>query len=249
MLEGIYFQFPKLGFVLFFFLACEALCPLRSNPLYYPHTPRFGDVGVKPKLWIWVAKWAMIILLIIALMSPVRDKELRYEGEGRYDILLVLDPASLTPALLTDVRRFIDKRSTDPIALWVPSASEIKIPLTEDHAALQRILDDVVPEERGKNPDRSIGRFFNPSAGRETWAVVFSDRPETVLPALPKGVELSLSPPGDIRGWIETLHTHHPGIKPVAGRRYVDYYYFFPLFGGFMAMLLYLYGRNQKGLR
>ena len=92
MLEGIYFQFPKLSFILFFFLACEALCPLRSNPIYFPRNTLFGTQESKPPLWMWVAKWAMISFFIVALMSPVREvkeeaKELKEKAQKKLEEL------------------------------------------------------------------------------------------------------------------------------------------------------------------
>lgn len=249
MLDGIYFQFPKLGFLLFFFLACETLCPLRSNPLYFPNTAKFGEVGVKPSLWMWISKWAMIILFIIALMSPVRDKEIAYSGGGGYDILFILDPAMIDAALTAQVSALIDKRPDDAIALWVPGISEVIVPLTYEHNVLKSILSHVSKDEKRGVIDTSIRRFFNVSRERAKWVVIISRDPKLFVSSLPKGVESSIAPINNLPGWFNTLHRDHPALIRPEEHLYVNYYYIYPLFVGFMAMLVYLYGRNQKGLK
>lgn len=249
MLEGIYFQFPKLGFLLFFFLACETLCPLRSNPLYFPNTAKFGEVGVKPALWMWISKWAMIILFIIALMSPVSDKEIAYSGGGGYDILFVLEPAMIDTTLIAQVSALIDKRPDDAIALWVPGKSEVIVPLTYEHDVLKSILAHVSKDENRGVVNTSIRRFFNVSQERAKWAVIISRDPKTFVSSLPSGVESSIAPKNGLRTWIESIHRDHPVLIRQHEHRYVDYFYIYPLFFGFLAMLAYLYGRNQKGLK
>jgi len=249
MLEGIYFQFPKLGFLLFFFMACEALCPLRTNALYFPGTMRFGEVGVKPALWMWILKWAMIGLFIVAVMSPVRDKEITYQGGGGYDILLILDPAAIDERLKERVNTFVEKRPNDAIALWVPGESEVSVPLTYDHAALASILSQISRDKTARRPEPDSVRYFKTASGRVKWSVVFSDDPDLFIPSLPVGTAVSIAPERNFSRWIDAIHRDHPPISRMYERRYVDYYYLYPLFLGFIAMLGYLYGRNQKGLK
>lgn len=247
MFEGIYFQFPKLGFVFFFFLACEALCPLRSNPLYFPRAPMFGEVGVKSPLWLWIAKWAMIICFVIALMSPVRDRDI--SADTGYDILLVLDPSIIGPEVISRTAAFIDRRPTDRIALWVPERPEVVVPLTREHAAVKSILSQLSAQPADKNVTRQISRFFTTSAEGRGWVLILSDKPETFVYALPVGVPSSIIDVKRESGWVEKSDRDHPPYALMPSRRYFDYYYIFPLFLGFLAMLAYLYGRNQKGIK
>jgi len=48
---------------------------------------------------------------------------------------------------------------------------------------------------------------------------------------------------------FENLDDAHPTILIRGLMKYYEYYYFYPLFASFLFMLLYLYGRNQKGMR
>lgn len=246
MFDGVYFQFPKLGFLLFFFLACEALCPLRSNPLYFPRTAMFGEVGVKSPIWLWIAKWGMIAFLIVALMSPVRDHKVLHHGNG-WDILLIIDPALTSSNITNQITSFIDQRPDERIALWIPDNTII--PLTYDHKALKSIL---LQKDKGKatvKVDRQISRFFATSNEGRGLTVIFSEKPKTFVYALPIGIQTSVIAPISDPDWGQKLNRDYPPYFLQTAYRYFDYYYVFPLFLGFLSMLAYLFGRNQKGLK
>lgn len=243
MFEGVYFQFPKLGFILFFFLACEALCPLRSNPIYFPNLPFFNDDETKPPLWMWVAKWLMISMLIVSIMSPVRD--IPQENRG-YDILIALDPGSITPQSIERIRTFVEHRSADRIAMYVPYASPVMIPLSTDHSRIDSILAQLQPESVSDQITRDIGRFFTTSEEGRGWIVILSEDHKGWVRSLPVGFEMStIDPTSD---WVDETDRSHPPFVVMATRKYFEYFYIYPLFIGFLAMLAYLYGRNQKGL-
>lgn len=246
MFEGITFQFPKLVFVFFFFLACEALCPLRANPVYFPRTALFGAVGVKSPLWLWIAKWAMIIFLVIALMSPVREREI--PPESGYDILLVIDPAIAGPLLGEQAKAFVERRPMDRIALWVPGTSEVIIPLTREHEVVKSVLSDLSADQSEVQVTRQISRFFTTSHEGRGWALILSDKPKSFVYSLPVGVQTSLIDVKEGEQWVDKSDRAHPPFTVRSAYRYFDYYYVYPLFLGFAAMLAYLYGRNQKGI-
>jgi Ca-activated chloride channel family protein len=243
MLEGITFQFPKLSFILFFFLACEALCPLRTNAIYFPHNVLFGNEESKPPLWMWVAKWAMISFFIVALMSPVR--EIKEEAQG-YDILLAIDPQSISPQIIKETQSFIEKRQNDRFALYIPAVSPVMIPLSDDHEALIKILSQLTLQNSDEKVTREIERFFSTTSEGRGWAIILSEEPTKLVRSLPVGVEVSVIEPNE--HWVEVSNRSHPPFGVIAVEKYFEYYYIYPLFLGFLAMLLYLYGRNQKGL-
>ncbi|MDD2368603.1 MAG: hypothetical protein PHQ90_04815 [Sulfuricurvum sp.] len=246
MFDEVYFQFSKLGFLLFFFLACEALCPLRSNPLYFPRTAMFSDVGVKPPLWIWIAKWAMISFLIVALMSPVRDLQMPRHGGG-WDILLILDPSSNESEVRAEVSSFIDRRPDERIALWIPP--DTVVPMTYEHDVLKSILMQTSKQDVSESVQRTFGRFFATSEEGKGLAVIVSNKPDTFVKSLPTGVQTALVSPLKDRDWIDTISRKFPSYKLQATHRYFEYYYIYPLFLAFLFLLAYLYGRNQKGIK
>lgn len=243
MFEGIYFQFPKLSFILFFFLACEALCPLRLNPIYFPRMAFFGADETKPPLWMWIAKWAMISFFIVALMSPVR--EIKEERQG-YDILLVIDPDSIDVHMKEDIRSFIQRRPYDRFALYVPEETAAIVPMTSDHDTLEKIVSQLSHGKAAQPVTREIERFFSTTSEGRGWAIVLSKHPEDLVRSLPVGIEVSVIERNAY--WMETNDRSHPPFVQISERKYFEYFYIYPLFLGFLSMLVYLYGRNQKGL-
>lgn len=246
MFEGLYFQFPKLGFILFFFLACEALCPLRANALYFPRTPFFGEVGVKSSLALWILKWAMITFLIIALMSPVRDHP-HVRGDVGKDILLILDPKLSTTEVPKQIAAFVNHRPNERLALWIPENTIV--PLTHEHEILNSVLLQSRNNSSEAKVDRRIERFFATSKEGKKWILIFTNRPKSFIEALPEGIQTAIVTPDEEPDWEKILGRSNPPFRLEPSRRYFDYYYIYPLFLGFMAMLAYLYGRNQKGLK
>jgi len=248
MFEGVFFQFPKLGFILFFFLACEALCPLRSTPIYFTRPHLFSQAGVRRPFWIWLSKWTMIAFLIVAVMSPVREQKI-VEERG-YDIVMVLDPVSIDTKLLAEVRAFILNHPKDRIALWIPEEKEVTVPLTYEHEALASILSQLpMPSVFSKKISGDIGRFLTTSSPERKWIVLLSDEPERFASLLPQEDVVSVIAPGNQTYWAHELERKTLPYQIRSASHYFEYYYIYPLFIGFLAMLVYLYGRNQKGLK
>jgi len=241
MFEGVYFEFPKLSFLLFVFLACENLCPLRIPMLYFPHIERFSGVGVKSPAWMWIAKWLMIAFLIVAIMSPVREipQTPRFEG---YATLIVVD--RVDEDVRNNIKRFIALRPHDKIALYLPET--IKIPLTFDHTALLKMVNQLPDISQSSSVDYTIKDFLINE--KYPWIVIVSPHPKAFIHSLPPQIERSIAP---VQGWEQWMASEDKNHKPLPIRLpppALEYFYFYPLFLAFLAMVVYLYGRNQKGV-
>lgn len=239
MFEGFYFEFPKLIFLLFIFMGCANLCPLRTQMLYFPHISRFGTARIKSPAWMWISKWLMIVFLVLAVMSPVKEvkKMPRFEG---YNTLIVAD--SPDEKMRAKIASFIELRSSDTIALYVPDS--IKIPLTQDHEALLSILRQL-PTMPHTRIDYTIKDFL--SAQGRPWIVIFSDHPTSFVHSIPTQIETSVLPQKQWSKWMQKSNSEHPVIPMISENTPLDYLYFYPLFFGFISMLVYLFGRNQRG--
>ncbi len=166
MFDGLYFEFPKLVFVLFFYLACDALCKMRLPSIYFPHTQRFGDATAGVSRLLWFLKWLGITMLVIALMSPVKDAQIQAKPQQGYDIALVLDASHSMKAQGFDgsdaalnrfevvqriVKDFIRKRESDNLGVVVFGAySFIASPLTYDRNILSRVVEQLYIGMAGK---------------------------------------------------------------------------------------------------
>lgn len=156
MFEGLYFELPKLIFLIFFFIACEALCKMRLASIYFPHTQRFANSSVSSSKLLFLLKWLGIVMLILALMSPVKDETYELDPKHGYEIALILDASQsmqaegfdtsnanlnrfdVVKSIVTD---FITQRKNDNIGLVVfGEYSFIASPLTYDENILNRIV-------------------------------------------------------------------------------------------------------------
>jgi len=156
MFDGIYFEFPKIAFVIFFFIACETLCKMKLPSIYFPHASQFMKSNVSASKLLFFLKWLGIIMLILALMSPVKDEPYELKPKEGHEIALILDASESMKTRGFDphnpgatrfdvvkeiVKDFINKRKNDNIGLVVfGEYAFIASPLTYDEHILSRIV-------------------------------------------------------------------------------------------------------------
>jgi len=166
MFDGLYFEFPKLAFVLFFYLACDALCKMRLPAIYFPHAGQFVKETAGSSTLLWFLKWLGITMLVVALMSPVKDAQVEVKPDQGYDIALVLDASQSMRAGgfdPTDPQRnrfdvvqeivsdFINSRGSDNLGVVVfGEYSFIASPLTYDKHILSRVVEQLFIGMAGK---------------------------------------------------------------------------------------------------
>ncbi|WP_345987367.1 VWA domain-containing protein [Sulfurimonas sp. HSL1-2] len=309
MFEGIFFEFPKVISFLFIFLACEALCRLRHQGFYFPHLAAFAAVTLKPSFWLWLLKWASILLLLVALMSPVKEQVYQPVSAPGYAISLVVDASasmrngdfdpddrtrSRFEAVQEILQAFVAQRSSDSVGLVVFGTHTFTAaPPTSDMGMLSKIigqlyvgiagkytalyeamargivsLHDVQSTEKivvvltdGRNtPGAPVGSDVVGGValkdGVRLYAVVVGDAPEDA-PAAQESVLKTLTAESggayftarnttslaDVYAQIDALEKS-PQRPPVLIVK--EYYYVYPLFAGFMTLLLYVYLRNRR---
>jgi len=166
MFDGIYFEFPKLFFVIFFFIACETLCKMKLPSIYFPHASRFMKSNVAVSKLLFFLKWLAITMMILALMSPVKDEPYELAPKQGHEIALILDAsgsmqergfdpenpaASRFDVVKSIVKDFIKKRTNDNMGLVVfGSYSFIASPLTYDKHILSGIVSQLEVGMAGK---------------------------------------------------------------------------------------------------
>jgi len=166
MFDGLYFEFPKLLFVLLFFIACAFLCKMKLPSIYFPHATQFMKSNVVASKLLFFLKWLTIVMMILALMSPVKDEPYVLKPKHGHEIALILDTsgsmkergfdptnlaASRFDVVKSIVKDFINKRENDNIGLVVfGSYSFIASPLTYDKHILSRIVSQLEVGIAGK---------------------------------------------------------------------------------------------------
>lgn len=241
MFDGIYFEYPKLSFLLFAFLACANLCPLRRESIYFPHLTHFQEVGVKSPAWMWISKWVMIASLICSIMSPVKDIEepTRYEG---YATLLAVD--TMTPKKIEQIKTWIALRPHDSFALYLPPL--YKIPMTHDHEAFLSMVDQIPKNTQIQPINTSTKSFF--LSEKNGLILIFADDPNAFVHSLPTQIEHSVIPHEGWKQWMIKMSAEYEPIAYLPRHPMREHFFIYPLFLALMAMIAYLYGRNQKGL-
>ncbi len=166
MFDGLYFEFPRLFFLIFFFVTCETLCRMKLPSLYFPHAQQFMNKSVSASKLLFFLKWVGITMLIFSLMSPVKDEPYELEPKHGHEIALILDASESMQARNFDeqnpgisrfrvvkliVQDFIKKRENDNMGLVVFGAySFIASPLTYDEHILSRIVSQLQVGMAGK---------------------------------------------------------------------------------------------------
>ena len=306
MFDGLYFEFPKIAFVIGFYIACETLCKLRLDSIYFPHVKQFVKQTMVESKLLFLLKWLAIVMLIVALMSPVKDEQIDLDpGEG-YDIALVLDVSQSMAAQGFDMNNplksrfdvvreivddFVKTRKNDNIGLVVfGKYSFVASPLTYDKQILSRILDQLYIGMAGKFTAlyEALAQSVNllsHSKAKSKVAILLTDGFNTPGGKIPLDVAIDLAKKkgvkvypigiggrGEFNARVLNKIAKETGGKAFGAQNaeqlkevykiidklekseiererftYKKYYYMYPLFIAFLALLVFVYLRNKKG--
>ncbi|RLA69674.1 MAG: VWA domain-containing protein [Epsilonproteobacteria bacterium] len=306
MFEGIYFEFPKVASLFFIFLACESLCKMKLPALYFPHTAQFMKQTVSQSKLLLLLKWFGITMLVVALMSPVRDEAVELEPTEGYDIALVLDASQSMSAQGFDpddrrknrfdvvqemVTKFIHERQADSLGVVVfGKYSFIASPLTYDKHIIEGVVGQLYIGMAGKFTAlyeamaQSVNLLSN-SKGTSKIAIILTDGHNTPGGKIPLDIAIDLAKKEGVKVYTIGIGTQREyngalldhistetGGKAFGAQTaeqlqavykeidrlekseiereqysYKQYYYLYPLFLGFFALLGYVYFRNKKG--
>lgn len=166
MFDGLYFEHPSVALFILFFILCASVCKMRLPSIYFPHTAQFMQASVNASKLLMFLKWLGIIMLIVSLMSPVKDEPYELEPKDGYEIALILDASQSMQAKGFDktnrdltrfdvvkgiVSDFIASRKNDNIGIVVfGSYSFIASPLTYDANILRGIVSNLYIGMAGK---------------------------------------------------------------------------------------------------
>ncbi|MFA5233966.1 MAG: VWA domain-containing protein [Sulfurimonas sp.] len=139
---------------------------MRLTSIYFPHTAEFLKSSVSASKTLLFLKWLGIVMMILALMSPIKDVPYELEPKEGYEIALILDASESMKAQGFDTKNeqltrfdvvkeivgdFVSQRKNDNIGLVVFGAfSFIASPLTYDENILNKILSQLYIGIAGK---------------------------------------------------------------------------------------------------
>ncbi len=242
MFDGLYFEFPKIIFVIFFYIACATLCRLKLPAIYFPHTRGLVHEAAGPSTLLFLLKWLGIVMLVLALMSPVKDDAIDVEPTKGYDIALVLDASQSMSARGFDtynpmfnrfdavqsiVGDFIKQRTSDNIGVVVfGKYSFVAAPLTYDQKILKQVVDQLYIGIAGKFTAlyEAIAQSVNlmkDSKAKSKIAIVLTDGHNTPGGKVPLEIALELAKKENVK--IYTIGIGGPNeyngalLKVIAG--------------------------------
>ncbi len=156
MFDGLYFEYSLFSLLIVPFIVCDYFCKMRLPSIYFPHTQQFMKQSVSSSKSLFILKWLVVIMMILALMSPVKDEPYELDPKDGYEIVLIVDASNSMREKGFDtnnrelnrfdvvkniVSDFIMERKNDNLGLVVfGEFSFIASPLTYDEHILERIV-------------------------------------------------------------------------------------------------------------
>lgn len=156
MFDGLYFEYPWFGLLIFVFLLCDKFCKMKVPSIYFPHLHSFAQQTLSVSWLLLFLKYLSIVMMIFGLMSPVKEESFKLDPKDGYELALVLDASQsmqergfdknnpylnrfdVVKSIVSD---FVEKRKNDNIGLVVFGAySFIALPLTYDKHIVNKIL-------------------------------------------------------------------------------------------------------------
>jgi Ca-activated chloride channel family protein len=307
MFDGLYFEFPLVGLIILLFIVCERFCKMKLPSLYFPHAAQFMKGSVSSSKLLFLLKWMAIVMMILALMSPVKDEPYELKPKKGHEIALIIDASQSMQARGFDMRNpqesrfdvvkaivgdFIKKRKNDNMGLVVFGAySFIASPLTYDENILARIVSQLQVGMAGKYTAlyESLAqgvKLLKMSKSKSKIAILLTDGYSTQgVDKIPLKVALDMAKKEGVKVYpigIGTANDYNAAVllkiaKETGGVAfgassanelkavykkidslekvkiknetftYMKYYYFYPLFIGFLSLMLYVYLRNRRG--
>lgn len=166
MFDGLSFEFPLLFLLLFLFVLCAFFCKERATSLYFPHTKEFFKNAISASKVLFFLKWLGIVMMVFALMSPIKEEPYEVTPKDGVEIALILDASESMKERGFDAKNghltrfdtvqeivsdFIGKRKSDNMGLVVfGSYAFIASPLTYDAEILNKILSQLSIGMAGK---------------------------------------------------------------------------------------------------
>jgi len=256
MFESLYFEYPKVFTFIVVFIACDAYCKMRSRAIYFPHVVSLSREGASMSRLLLFLRWLGVLMLILALMSPVKDQE---------HILAPSEPRAFVYVIDTSMRSFENVKSS--LALLIENykgfeqgivafdkSAYVVSPLTTDAQVLASLLEQIAPEEGSMAQEdayEQMRRLFKATKLKNKVALVFSD--DTNRSKALKKQFASEKLRYYFYNSTEVSDTFLSRVKQnevieKTPYTFKDYYYIYPLFLSFMSFLLYVYLRNRRSV-
>lgn len=146
-LTDITFLYPIAFLLLLVYFLCTILCKGKKESLYFSNTKLLNSIKSKKSLLMKILQFMIVLLMVVALASPVKKDIVNLDNSKGYELSLILDVSgSMENAnkfqITKDIlQEFIAKRKSDKLSLSLfADFAYIAVPLTYDNKSLLEFL-------------------------------------------------------------------------------------------------------------
>ena len=185
---SIVFEYPIVFLVLLLFVVCERFCKQKRQQLILPNLPMLKKVAQKQNIFVNLLKMLMVLLLITAIASPIKEDEVVVQKDKGYEISLLLDASgSMEQYKKFDivkgiVQDFLTKREHDKLGLTIfADFAYVAIPLTYDKKSISELLEKIDVGIAGKQRTALYealfmsSKLFKKSKAKHKIAILLTD--------------------------------------------------------------------------
>ena len=187
-MSSIVFEYPLAFILLIIFFICSKWCKARGLAIYFPNISLLQKASKKSSLLINSLKLLIVILLVTALASPVKEDSVVIKNDKGYEISLILDASGSMAEynkfdiVKSIVNKFIDKRKHDKLALSIfADFAYVAVPLTYDKKSIKRLLSRINVGIAGRQRTALYealflsSNLFKTSKAKEKIAILLTD--------------------------------------------------------------------------
>ena len=185
---NIVFEYPYLFVLVALFFICEKFCKAKRQRLILPNMPMLKKVAQKQSILINTLKLLMVVLLVTALASPIKEDEVVIQNDKGYEISLLLDASgSMEQYKKFDIVKdivldFLTKREHDKLGLTIfADFAYVAIPLTYDKKSISELLQMIDVGIAGKQRTALYealfmsSKLFKESTSKHKIAILLTD--------------------------------------------------------------------------
>ncbi len=140
-------QYPVALLIPILFIVCQLKCKPKKLSVYFSGFSFLQKVSYKESILLKILQFLSIVLLSLALASPIKQNQVIVNNNKGYEISLVLDlSGSMSQNGKFDIVRkivndFLQKRKHDKVALSIfADFAYVAVPLTYDKKAVSQLL-------------------------------------------------------------------------------------------------------------
>ena len=182
------FEYPLVFLLFILFFICSKWCKPKGMSIYFPNMAMLQKASKKSRWFLNTLKVLIVILLVTAMASPVKEDDIVVKNDKGYEISLILDASGsmqeynkfeIVKEIVAD---FIDQRKYDKLALSIfADFAYVAVPLTYDKKSIKRLLSRLEVGIAGKQRTALYealflsSNLFKTSKSKEKIAILLTD--------------------------------------------------------------------------